>query len=245
VTSEQQQLFDSHLGLAREIARGFTIPGGSYSFVEQEALLGLEQAVRKFDPARGGFRPFCRMVINNRLKSAYQDAIKWQRDLTILDAEPADLEGAETLKDSLCDPDPIPSHEAERNHIRQVLDEELAKLTPQQQAVVTQKALGASFAEIARATGATEQAVGQMHKRAINQLRPQLEYRRIRVQFMPGARFKYAPSVQKPPSEDSPPKDKLSWVILLTIIIGLLIWIFFEIIFRGTFIFAESFSKGG
>lgn len=229
MTSKQQQLFNSHLSLAKYIARGFDIPGAGYSFVEQEALLGLEQAVLKFNDARGEFPPFCRKVIKNRLNSAYRDAIKWQKEMTTLDIEPTDSEGVGTLKDSLSAPDPIPSHEAERNDIRQALAEGFAKLTVQQQTVVTQKALGASFAEIARASGTTEQAAGQMHKRAINQLRPVLESRGIGVQFMPAEEFRNALSLEKPPSKNSFFRHKLAWVIVLTIILGLLIWILVEI----------------
>ena len=48
---------------------------------------------------------------------------------------------------------------------------------------------GHSFAEIARQTGKTEQAVGQMFHRAKNDLRPILESKRVcGIQFIPNAR---------------------------------------------------------
>lgn len=53
LTDEQRRLVESHLGLARTVARGFRGLGLSPEDLEQEGVFGLAEAARRFDPGRG------------------------------------------------------------------------------------------------------------------------------------------------------------------------------------------------
>ena len=76
-----------------------------------------------------------------------------------LDENPDESQEADTKKDGIPDRGPTPAREAERSEIRGALQDGLASLTPSQRAVLEQYAKGVSFAEVARETGASEQAV--------------------------------------------------------------------------------------
>jgi RNA polymerase sigma factor (sigma-70 family) len=60
-------LWTKHRGLARAIASGYYARGHEPQDLEQEALIALWVAAREYDPARGKFVAFARVVIERRL----------------------------------------------------------------------------------------------------------------------------------------------------------------------------------
>lgn len=67
-------LWTKHRGLARAIASSYYAHGHERQDLEQEALIGLWVAAREYDPARGKFVPFARIVIDRRLKELVRKA---------------------------------------------------------------------------------------------------------------------------------------------------------------------------
>ena len=233
MTAEQTDLFDSNRELANRAAGKFPIAGEDEEFVRQEALIGLGKAVLAYDPAKGPFEPFAWQVIKNHLYSAYRSAKHRQIELLTLDENPDESQEADTKKDGIPDQEPTPAREAERSEIRVALQDGLSTLTPSQRAVLEQYAKGVSFAEVARETGASEQAVRQMFQRGANQIRPHLEFRGVATShFLPGSGEPDGSRIFAPPfhtpSEKSPEKTNLPWkwvVYLWSFIAAILIWL--------------------
>lgn len=59
-------LFTRHRRIALGIAADYRVPGMEPDDVRQEALLGLWEAARAHDPARGPFPPFARTIVERR-----------------------------------------------------------------------------------------------------------------------------------------------------------------------------------
>lgn len=59
-------LFARHRRIALGIAAEYRIPGMDPDDVRQEAMLGLWEAARNHDPARGPFPPFARTIVERR-----------------------------------------------------------------------------------------------------------------------------------------------------------------------------------
>ena len=174
MTPEQTELFGEQQDLAARVACGFPIPGEDFESVRQEALIGLQKAVLGYTPEKGRFEPFAQRVIKNHLCSTYRSTHRRQIELTILDGN-VDEHAGDSGKDSIADREPTPAHETERNEIRDALKQGLAALTPSQREVLENYAEGGSFAEVARQTGISEQAVRQMFQRGVRQMRPHVE----------------------------------------------------------------------
>jgi RNA polymerase sigma factor (sigma-70 family) len=234
MTAEQTDLFDSNMDLANRAAGKYPIAGEDDEFARQEALIGLRKAVLAYDPAKGPFEPFAWQVIKNHFYSAYRSAKHRHVEMLALDENPDESQEAETKKDGIPDREPTPAREAERSEIRGALQDGLASLTPSQRAVLEQYAKGVSFAEVARETGASEQAVRQMFQRGANQLRPHLESRGVTgAKFMPGGSdFDHSPILstcsrqQKaatPLGKVWQPKAAAGWVALAVLIVWI-IW---------------------
>jgi RNA polymerase sigma factor (sigma-70 family) len=181
MTSEQAALFEAHKTLAEKIARGFFIVGETEASVRQEALMGLHKAVLAYAPDRGSFETFARTVINNHIRSTCRSLDYRKSELTILDA---DGDENPALKEEIVNSAPTPSHEAERNEIRQALRGSLNALTEAQREVLEHYAKGGSFAELAKRNETSEQAVRQMFERGLQQMRP-----RLRASGVGGTRF--------------------------------------------------------
>jgi RNA polymerase sigma factor (sigma-70 family) len=233
MTAEQTDLFDSNRDLADRAARKYPIAGEDEDSMRQEALIGLGKAVLAYDPAKGPFDPFAWQVIKNHLHSAYRSAKHRQFELLTLDENPDESQEADTKKDGIPDREPTPAREAERSEIRVALQDGLASLTPSQRAVLEQYAKGVSFAEVARDTGASEQAVRQMFQRGVNQMRPHLESRGVGgPKFMPGSSEPggsgiFTPPFHKPlekqPKEQNVPRG---WVVFVWVFLAaILIWL--------------------
>lgn len=185
---EQQKLFDDHVEMALKIAGKRCGGDAEQPAIQQEARLGLKTAVEKYDSAQGLFKPFARRVITNHLNDFYRKNQRWKKEVTMLDADTsaATDENWEAPKDQISDIHPIPSHELERQEIRQTMRLGIEQLTPEQKRIVEAFLAGYTQAEIARQNGKTEQAVGQMFRRASENLRSFLKSRGIAtVHFMP------------------------------------------------------------
>ena len=65
--SEIPALWTKHRPIAYKAVGEFRIPGMERQDVEQEALVALWEACRRWDPERGKFPPFAKAVIRNTL----------------------------------------------------------------------------------------------------------------------------------------------------------------------------------
>jgi RNA polymerase sigma factor (sigma-70 family) len=63
-------LWTKHRNIAYAIAADYFIPGQDRDDVNQEALIGLWIAARKYDKAKGAFPPFARLVVHRHLWNA-------------------------------------------------------------------------------------------------------------------------------------------------------------------------------
>jgi len=226
MTAEQTDLFDSNQDLANRAAGKYSIAGENDEFARQEALIGLQKAVLAYETAKGPFEPFAWQVIRNHFYSAYRSAKQRQIELLTLDESFDESQEAETEKDGIPDREPTPSREAERSEIRVALQDGLASLTPSQRAVLEQYAKGTSFAEVARETGASEQAVRQMFQRGVNQMRPHLEARGVcGISFMPQSRETHWPPevVSRLGSEQKAPEIKFLRTVVAFAIFAVLV----------------------
>ncbi len=230
MTLEQKKLFDDNLPLALEIARKKSQDDADRPSVEQEARIGLKQAALKFDPAKGSpFKAYASKVIINQICDLYKKNQRSAIEITTLDA---DLSGAtsddwEASKDKILDPSPIPSHETERNEIRKALNAGIGQLTFEQGRIVEAYLIGHSFAEIARQNGTSEQNVGQVFRRAKEELRPLLMSQGVTTpRFMPSAGNSgdlppIATPVLKssPQTKEHPPLPAMGWLALLLLLL--------------------------
>ena len=72
--ADRDELIDSHIGLARSLARRFANRGERLDDLEQVALLGLVGAAERFDPSRGlQFSTFATATILGSLKRHFRD----------------------------------------------------------------------------------------------------------------------------------------------------------------------------
>jgi RNA polymerase sigma factor (sigma-70 family) len=226
MTAEQAALFYANLDLAIKVARKHPIPGETDESLRQEALLGLQKAVLAYDPARGAFEPFAWMVIKNYLISALRNVRHRRVELTTLDEDLVESH-EDSKKDAIPGREPTPGRETERNEIRAALKAGLAALTPSQRVVLEHYAAGGSFAEVARESGTSEQAVRQMFERGVRQIRPHLESRGVAgAKFLPAARSGMRENLQlfHVPPEKAPESNHLWALVLLALSIGF-VWI--------------------
>jgi RNA polymerase sigma-70 factor (ECF subfamily) len=98
----------------------------------QAAFLRAAQKIAQFDPERPFKAWFLRSVINAAIKAAKQ-----QKRLIPLDGDPDEAD--ETILEWLQDRSPGPDAIAENNETRQAVWRALAKLTPEQRAVIVMR----------------------------------------------------------------------------------------------------------
>jgi RNA polymerase sigma-B factor len=74
LTAEQAALFEQHLGLAFDRAAAYSGRWMGFDVVASNALFGLFQAARRFNPARGhAFTAFARSTIDGEIKRGFRD----------------------------------------------------------------------------------------------------------------------------------------------------------------------------
>ncbi|MEX1118084.1 MAG: sigma-70 family RNA polymerase sigma factor [Terrimicrobiaceae bacterium] len=234
MNSQQQKLFDEHLARAEDRARNWSLNGPNRPQLEQEARFALLKAVGGFDPARGSsFPAFAGKVIDNAIKDWFRAQNRWNQRIISLDAEPSG-EGSsffDSPTDEVPDALPVPFHEAERNETRQALRESIGELSEEQRRILMEYQNGRSLAEIARQTGKSEQAVGQMFHRATDGLIPKLKSRGvIDTKFMPcGESPTRLPSgisfdVRQPPKD---PENRVTLDMVALALLGLAMLLIF------------------
>lgn len=79
-----------HKSIARGIANEYRFPGQDDQDVHQEALIGLWIACANWNPARGPFPPFARLVIHRRLTTILKAALA-KKQMLLTDAAREDV----------------------------------------------------------------------------------------------------------------------------------------------------------
>ncbi len=162
---QQQELFDTYMGLASRVAAKYSARGRDDE-IDQESLIALHKAVLAHDPARGAFGPFAWTVVENHILSFLKRRARYEgAELTILD-EAAGEEPGEARRDTIPDESPDPARAAVRNEAFAQLRVGMEAATSGQKDLLEHYARGGSFAEWARETGVSEQAVRQQFERA-------------------------------------------------------------------------------
>lgn len=144
--------------LAYRIAAGFYLPGADWEDVRQEALLGLLEAVRTHDPARGELGLHAAAVIRRRLVDAVIAARRGRR-LILTDA-------ARVVDDRPAGGDVFALADA-----RDELRGRLASLSPLELGACVGSAAGFSYVEIAGRLGVGVKQVDNAAQRARVKLR--------------------------------------------------------------------------
>ena len=72
--SQAPSLWTRHRRIAYGIARHYFAPGHEQQDIEQECLIGLWEAARTHDPAKGPFPPWAILVITRRIKTMIDSA---------------------------------------------------------------------------------------------------------------------------------------------------------------------------
>ena len=93
-------LFGKHLPLAYKIASRYWIPGGDREDVRQEARIGLWIATQGYDPAKGSFRAFAKVVVERRLQTCvkvanrhYERPVELLPEMAVTEDRPSELPG--------------------------------------------------------------------------------------------------------------------------------------------------------
>ena len=73
--SAEEELIERNLKLVRACSRPFFLAGGDSEDLVQEGMVGLLDAVRRFDPGQGtSFRSYAQLCIRNRIYNAIKSA---------------------------------------------------------------------------------------------------------------------------------------------------------------------------
>lgn len=92
-------LFQRHQGIAHSVARNYWLRGADRDDVRQEARLALWEACQAYDPAKGSFPPFARLVINRKLSSRLKVTMRHHAPAT----DQAELVAAPERQEGLLD----------------------------------------------------------------------------------------------------------------------------------------------
>ena len=132
-----QALWLKHRPLAVSIARDFYLPGSELQDVEQEATIALLDAARTYEPERGAFKAWARLVIERRLTSCLRAATRNKQVVLTAAVREIDLPHLHQVAD-ISDG---------REEIRELL-ERIARLPDFQRRCVVGIASGLSYPEI-------------------------------------------------------------------------------------------------
>ncbi len=177
---EQLALFHANQGLARTILRASLrrYPRPLPACMDQEdllttALLGLWDACRWYDPARGIFSVYARRAIRRRIFRTLEDVVTREPSLS-LDAAIFPESGT-PLHECLAAPDPEPweqvARRAEQEQIRALLDQ----LPDRTANAIRLWAQGFSPSEIGQQLGISRQRAHQLPREGAAKLRGMLE----------------------------------------------------------------------
>lgn len=73
--------FLEHRSVALLVSRDYRFPGADVDDVRQEALIALWDACRSWDPERGPFEPFARLVVRSRLMSVLRAHLRVKHEV--------------------------------------------------------------------------------------------------------------------------------------------------------------------
>lgn len=101
--TKQLELWTQHRPLALNVARDYYLPGAERKDTEQEALIALWEACQDYDPTKGSFAGFARVVVRRRLITAVKVATRERNNVltraerTTLDAEGDEVSVVEVI----------------------------------------------------------------------------------------------------------------------------------------------------
>lgn len=99
-----ETLLQLYRPLVQSIVRGFYLPGGEPEDTFQVGMIGLWQAVLRYNPQhQASFATFARLCIRRQLLTALKHARRWSRFGFVMPTEEQDTEG---WLDRLADPTP-------------------------------------------------------------------------------------------------------------------------------------------
>ncbi len=134
------QLWTKHRPLARKIAGRYHLPGASRDDVQQEALIGLWEAARTYDPGRGcTFRSWANRVVETHLFDCVKAATRLKQQPLSDACELPDLPHWHQVTDR-CE---------EREDIRRLL-EALGQLSERERYYVLGVASGLAYSQLGR-----------------------------------------------------------------------------------------------
>ena len=148
--------------LVRICARQFFLVGGDGEDLIQEGMLGLLNAIRKYDPERDvSFKTYAERCIRNRLLTAVESANR-QKNAPLNQGVP--LEVLQGEDDSFQTPSGYTSRcpedlILEKEHVTEIREKYIRALSKLELAVLEQFLNGCSYKEIAEALGKTEKSV--------------------------------------------------------------------------------------
>ena len=225
----QQELFDTYIGLASRVAAKYSARGRDDE-IDQESLIALHKAVLAHDPERGAFGPFAWTVVENHILSFLKRRARYESaELTILD-EAAGEEPGEARRDAIPDESPDPARAAVRNEAFAQLRVGMEAATSGQKDLLEHYARGGSFAEWARETGVSEQAVRQQFERARESVRTRIQesFGTQRSHMLPYDRLRDVPQVPdfgRLPGSHEEPTGCLTRVAIFVLMLALVVWI--------------------
>ena len=132
----------------------------------QEGMLGFLEAVKGFNPEKGGFKTYAETCINNRILSAVRASYN-NKNAALSKAVPYETSDVD-VTDSGTDPADIVSEKETSEHIRELLSEELSDFEKQ---VIDLRLLDMSYSQIAQKLGCSDKAVDNALQRIRKKMR--------------------------------------------------------------------------
>lgn len=135
----------------------------------QEGMLGFLEAVKGFNPEKGGFKTYAETCINNRILSAVRASYN-NKNAALSKAVPLD-DTAEEVSGDESDPAKILSSKLEFEYITGLINSNLSEFERQ---VITLRFTGMSYSEISERLDCGEKAVDNALQRIRKKMREQL-----------------------------------------------------------------------
>lgn len=150
--------------LAKSISHLYFIPGGEREDLEQEALIGLHEAIQSFNPQYNtSFAAFAKLCIKRELITAVKTANRKKHEI-LNKSSSIDDKGNSSERRSLLEllptannnPEEIFLHSEKETHM---LDSLYERFSPLEKAVFEKRMEGLSYADIAQELGRSAKAV--------------------------------------------------------------------------------------
>lgn len=157
----------------RQLAHRYYLPGADREDVEQEAMVGLVEAVRNHQPGKGPFEPFLFMVVTRHLLTMVTAANREKhRVLTdsqreIVHDEYPPLTPGEAVPDRRADTETL----ADNRRVVRNIFAHLPRLTDMERRCIVGFACGLTYDEVSERTGVHRKGVNNSIQRARVKLR--------------------------------------------------------------------------